>query len=257
MFQLSRTLDHVGLFARSVDDIALLLEQLAGHDERDPDSHPRARVPYRAVAAEEPPLAPMFAFVKTAHWKDVDADAQEAFAELVADLGDRVEEIELSPAAGEAVRWQELVSGPEMATNLAREWATGRDKLSSVLRGRIERGRAVSAIDYLQARASLPELHASFTELFEQRYDAILTPAAEGTAPVGLESTGEPTFCTLWTMLGLPSVSLPLLQGANGLPLGVQLVGPRYADGRLLRTARWLAESVGGQGTTPHPALSP
>ena len=65
------------------------------------------------------------------------------------------------------------------------------------------------------------------------------------TAPAGLESTGEPTFCTLWTMLGLPAVSLPLLQGANGLPLGVQLVGPRHGDGRLLRTARWLAESVG------------
>ncbi len=67
----------------------------------------------------------------------------------------------------------------------------------------------------------------------------------DGTAPAGLESTGEPTFCTLWTMLGLPSVSLPLLQGANGLPLGVQLVGPRHGDGRLLRTARWLVESVG------------
>src|SRR6185295_4634429 len=246
MFQLSRTLDHVGLFARSVDDIALLLEQLAGHDERDPDSHPRARVPYRAVAAEEPPLAPMFAFVKTAHWKDVDADAQEAFAELVEDLGDRVEEIELSAAAGEAVRWQELVSGPEMAANLAREWATGRDKLSSVLRGRIERGRAVSAIDYLQARASLPELHASFTELFEQRYDAIITPTASGTAPAGLQSTGEPTFCALWTLAGMPAVSVPIMHGANGLPLGAQLVGPRHGDARLLRTARWLVQHVEG-----------
>ena len=55
---------------------------------------------------------------------------------------------------------------------------------------------------------------------------------------------GEPTFCTLWTMIGLPAVNVPLLQGANGLPLGVQLVGPRHGDGRLLRIARWLAESV-------------
>jgi Asp-tRNA(Asn)/Glu-tRNA(Gln) amidotransferase A subunit family amidase len=86
---------------------------------------------------------------------------------------------------------------------------------------------------------------ATFTELFEQRYDAILTPAVDGTAPAGLESTGDPAFCTLWTMLGLPSMSLPLLQGANGLPLGVQLVGPRHGDGRLLRTARWLAQSLG------------
>ncbi len=133
----------------------------------------------------------------------------------------------------------------EVAVNLRREWETGRDRLSAPLRARIEAGHAVRAPEYLAARAAAGPLLATFTELFEQRYDAILTPAAHGTAPAGLESTGEPTFCTLWTMLGLPSVSLPLLQGANGLPLGVQLVGPRHGDGRLLRTARWLVESVG------------
>jgi Asp-tRNA(Asn)/Glu-tRNA(Gln) amidotransferase A subunit family amidase len=244
MFQLSRTLDHVGLFARSVDDIALLLEELAGHDERDPDSRPRARVPYRAVAAEEPPLPPMFAFVKTTRWKDVDADAQEAFAELVSDLGARVEEVELSAVADEALRWQEAISGAEMARNLAREWETGRDRLSAALRSRVERGRAVPAIDYLHALASLSELHASFTEMFKQRYDAIVTPTASGTAPIGLESTGEPTFCATWTLCGMPALSVPLMHGANGLPLGVQLVGPRHGDARLLRTARWLVAHV-------------
>jgi len=84
----------------------------------------------------------------------------------------------------------------------------------------------------------------SFVELFEQRYDAILTPAAPGTAPKGLASTGDPSFCTLWTLCGMPAVSLPLLKGANGLPLGVQLVDPRDSDARLLRTARWLAARV-------------
>src|SRR5881396_866175 len=82
MFQLSRSLDHVGLFARTIDDLALLLEQLVGYDERDPDSRPRARIPYRDVAAEEPPLPPMFAFAKTARWDRVDDDAKEAFDEL-------------------------------------------------------------------------------------------------------------------------------------------------------------------------------
>ncbi len=84
----------------------------------------------------------------------------------------------------------------------------------------------------------------SFVELFEQRYDAILAPAAPGTAPKGLASTGDPSFCTLWTLCGMPAVSLPLLEGANGLPLGVQLVDPRDGDARLLRTARWLAARV-------------
>src|SRR6266851_4270751 len=99
MFQLSRTVDHVGLFGRGIDDLALLLEQVAGHDERDPDTRPRARVPYRETAAEEPPLPPTFAFIKTPYWDRVDADAREAFGELVEQLGGRVEEVELSAAA--------------------------------------------------------------------------------------------------------------------------------------------------------------
>jgi len=244
MFQLSRSLDHVGLFARSVEDIALLLEELAVHDERDPDSRPRARVPYRAVAAEEPPLTPMFAFVKTSLWERVDADAREAFEELVAHLGDRVEEVELVTPAEEVLEWQRAIGGAEIAINLRREWETGRDKLSAALRARIEHGHEVRALDYLEALGRVPELNASLTELFEQRYDAILTPAAFGTAPKGLESTGDPAFCALWTLCGMPALSIPLMQGANGLPLGAQLVGARHRDARLLRTARWLVSHL-------------
>jgi Asp-tRNA(Asn)/Glu-tRNA(Gln) amidotransferase A subunit family amidase len=244
MFQLSRTLDHVGLFARSVDDLALLLEQLAGHDERDPDTRPRARVPYGRLASEEPPLAPMFALVKTERWETVDADAREAFGELVAFLGDRVEEVELTTPADATAAWHRDIMDAEMALNLEREWTTGRDRLSPWLRARLERGRAMRALDYVAALARRPQLDASFAEMFEQRYDAILTPAAAGTAPAGLESTGDPAFCSLWTLTGLPAVSLPIMKGANGLPLGVQLVGPRHGDARLLRTARWLAAQV-------------
>jgi Asp-tRNA(Asn)/Glu-tRNA(Gln) amidotransferase A subunit family amidase len=247
MFQLSRSLDHVGLFARTIEDVALLMEQLVGYDERDPDSRPRPRIPYREVAVEEPPLPPMFAFVKTARWDQVDGDAKEAFAELIDHLGARVEELSLSAAAEEAFAWHDAISGPEIALNLRREWETGRDRVSASLRARIERGRAVPALDYLRARARIPELDASFTELFEQRYDAILTPAAAGTAPKGLESTGDPAFCMLWTLCGMPALNVPLMQGANGLPLGVQLVGPRHGDARLLRTARWLVAQVGAR----------
>jgi Asp-tRNA(Asn)/Glu-tRNA(Gln) amidotransferase A subunit family amidase len=240
MFQLSRTLDHVGLFARSLEDVALLLEQLAAHDERDPDSRPRARVPYRAVVAQEPPLTPMFAFLKTSLWDRVDGDAREAFEELVDNLGGRIEEIELVVATDEVLEWQRAIGGAEMAISLRREWDKGRDKLSPALRSRIEQGRAVRAVDYLGACASIPELNGSLIELFEQRYDAILTPSAFGTAPAGLESTGDPAFCALWTLCGMPALNVPLMQGANGLPLGVQLVGARHRDAQLLRTARWL-----------------
>ncbi len=240
MLQLSRTLDHVGLFARSIDDVALLLEELASHDERDPDSRPRARVPYRTVTAEEPPLTPMFGLVKTSLWEQIDADARDAFDELVEHLGDRVEEVELVTPAADVLEWQRAIGGAEIAINLRREWENGRDRLSAALRARIEHGRAVRALDYLSALGRVPELNASLTELFEQRYDAILTPAAFGTAPKGLESTGDPAFCALWTLCGLPALNVPLMQGANGLPLGVQVVGARHRDAQLLRTARWL-----------------
>jgi Asp-tRNA(Asn)/Glu-tRNA(Gln) amidotransferase A subunit family amidase len=246
MFQLSRSMDHVGLFARTIEDVALLLESLAGHDEGDPDTRPLARVPYREIAAAEPPLPPTFAFVKTPRWEHVEPDAKQAFAELVERLGDRVEDVELVQAA-EVYGWHATISGPEVALNLRREWEHGRDGLSTALQTRIERGRAVHAHEYLAARARVPSFVAALTELFEQRYDAIITPSAAGTAPKGLESTGDPMFCTLWTLAGTPALNVPLMQGANGLPLGVQLVGPRHGDARLLRTARWLVRHLTAQ----------
>ena len=237
---LSRALDQVGVFARTIEDVALLAEQLVGHDERDPDTRPRARIPLVAVAAEEPPVPPLFAFVKTPRWDRVDADAKEAFAELTDHLGDRVEEIEMSAAAEEAFEWHRVIMEADMAASFRREWDEGRDRLSPSLRAQLERGREARAVDYLGALAGIPALNDSFAELFAQRYDAILTPASSGTAPRGLGSTGDPSFCTLWTLCGLPALSVPLMQGANGLPLGVQLVGSRHGDARLLRTARWL-----------------
>jgi len=242
MFQLSRTLDHVGLFARSVEDVAILLEVLASHDARDPDSRPRARIPYRAIAVAEPPRVPRLAFVKTSMWDQVDADARGAFSELVQRLGDRVEALELGTPADGILAWQRAIGGAEIAINLRREWEHGRDKLSAALRARIEHGRGVLALDYLEALARVPRLVASLTELFDQRYDAILTPAAFDTAPKGLESTGDPAFCALWTLCGMPALNVPLMRGANGLPLGAQLVGARDQDAQLLRTARWLAD---------------
>jgi Asp-tRNA(Asn)/Glu-tRNA(Gln) amidotransferase A subunit family amidase len=241
---LSRTLDHVGVFARTIDDVALTLEQVTGYDRGDPDSRPQPRIPYLALSREEPPITPMLAFVKTPWWDRVDADARDAFAELVDHLGDRIEELELLSATEEVLEWQRLIMEAEVASNFAREWEQGRDRLSPGFRERLERGRSIGAVQYLDALARIPALSASLTELFEQRYDAIVTPAAAGTAPKGLGFTGDRSFCTLWTLCGMPALSVPLMRGASGLPLGVQLVGPRHGDGRLLRTARWLVGTL-------------
>jgi Asp-tRNA(Asn)/Glu-tRNA(Gln) amidotransferase A subunit family amidase len=241
---LSRTLDHVGLFARSVEDLALLLEQLQGYDEQDPDTRPRARIPFGQISADEPPLEPMFAFIKTPHWGRTDPDAKEAYAELQETLGKQVEEIELFPSAAEAWDWQRTIMESEMAINLEPLWLAGRDKLSDKLRSLLERGRETRALDYQRALRRIAPAVESLEELFQQRYDAILTPPALGTAPKGLGSTGDPVFCSIWTLLGMPAITAPLMQGENGLPLGVQLVGRKGYDARLLRTARWLEKKV-------------
>ncbi len=243
ILRLSRALDHVGVFARTLEDIALACESLTGYDERDPDTRPRASIPFREIAAQDPPFPPRFAFVKTPVWDRAEAETGEAFGELTAELGDAVEELELPASARAAWDWHRTIMAAEMAANLDAEWEKGRDRLSARLRELLARGREVRALDYQQALARIPLLNESFEELF-LRCDAIVTPAAPGTAPRGLDATGDPAFCTLWTLCGMPAISLPLMRGANGLPLGVQLVGPRAGDARLLRTARWLAARV-------------
>jgi Asp-tRNA(Asn)/Glu-tRNA(Gln) amidotransferase A subunit family amidase len=241
---LSRTLDHVGLFARTVEDIALLAEQLVSHDEADPDTRPRAHIPLVKIAREEPPLPPVFALVKTPMWERADDDTREGFAELAEHLAGQVEEVELLPSAAEAWEQHQTIMSAEMALNLEREYRTAGARLSEKLRKQIEQGQKVPALDYQRALARIAPIHESFVELFQQRYDAILTPAAPGPAPKGLDATGDPAFCTLWTLCGMPAISLPLMQAKNGLPIGVQLVGPRGGDARLLRTARWLTEKL-------------
>jgi len=244
VFALSRALDHVGLFARSIDDIALLAEQLVGHDESDPDTKPQARIPFSAIVAEEPPLQPMFAFIKTPMWERADEDTREGFGEIVEQLGTQVEEVDLFPSAEKAWQWHQTIMSAEMATNLEREWEKSADRLSEQLRSFIERGREVRAVDYQRALRQIRPMHESFVELFEQRYDAILTPSAPSAAPKGLAATGDPSFCTLWTLCGMPCVTLPLLESSDRMPIGVQLVGARNGDAKLLRTARWLAAKV-------------
>jgi Asp-tRNA(Asn)/Glu-tRNA(Gln) amidotransferase A subunit family amidase len=244
ILQLSRTLDHVGLFARSVEDLSLLLEQLQGYDELDPDIRPRARIAFQQISNEEPPLEPMLAFIKTPHWARTDADTKDAFQELIETLGKQVEEVELFPSATEAWDWHRTIMEAEMAANLEPLWLAGKEQLSEKLRGLIERGREVRAVDHQRALRRIAPTLESLDELFMQRYDAILTPPALGTAPKGLGSTGDPVFCSVWTLLGMPAITLPLMQGENGLPLGVQLVGRKGYDARLLRTARWLEKKV-------------
>ncbi len=237
----SRPLDQVGFFARTVEDLALIAEPLIGYDERDPDTRPMARPRLREVALQEPPLPPVFAFTKTPNWDDADAQTRDAFDEVAQALGVQAKPFNVPALFSEVWTWHLTIMEADLARNFHELYERGGERLSESLRSQIERGRQVTAVDYNNAVARQRATREAFDEVFD-RCDAILTAATAGPAPRGLESTGSPAFCTIWTFAGMPAVTLPLLRADSGMPMGIQLVGRRGDDARLLRTARWLAD---------------
>jgi Asp-tRNA(Asn)/Glu-tRNA(Gln) amidotransferase A subunit family amidase len=233
----SHSLDTVGVYGRSVADLALLAGCMTAYDADD-------RVSYRAgtedlvgLAQTAPRDAPRFAFVKTPAWADADVALHAAFAGLIEALGANVDEIDV-PVLADVIAWQSLVQLVENAYYYGPLMDRAPDQLSEGLRSRIVQGRAADVQDYVRAIASCDAAYRDVMQAVSG-YDAILTPGATGPAPEGLGATGSPVFNGLWTYLGMPCISLPVLS-FNGLPIGAQLVGPRYADGSLLSAASWL-----------------
>jgi Asp-tRNA(Asn)/Glu-tRNA(Gln) amidotransferase A subunit family amidase len=240
---LSRNLDHLGPFARSLDDLALALDAIAGHDADDPDTQPLGARNFRATAQEKFGLDPRFAFVRTPVWDKADPDTREAFEELANELGDACFTHDLPEHYAEAWPAHRAVMAADMAHNLGKLADQGRGTVSQQFQELIAEGRGVTATRYLDALALARALRGPIEELFQQECTAIITPATAGVAPKG-DATGDPVFCSLWTLLGLPAITLPLLSGADGMPLGVQLIGAPGDDARLLRTANWLVQRL-------------
>ncbi len=235
----AHTLDTVGVFARSVPDAALLAETLAAHDPQSGEA-PRPTPPLLASAEAEPPVTPRFAFVRQPAWDKADADTHDGFAEIAQVLGEQCEEVALPPPFDHGAEIHRLINVAEMAKHFSGYVKRGRDKLSDKLLAAVDEGAGVLARDYLAALDWIGVFNAGLDEIFEH-FDAIITPAAPGEAPADLTMTGDPAFCSLWTLCGVAAITLPLLEGGSGMPIGVQLVGRRGDDARLLRTARWLA----------------
>jgi Asp-tRNA(Asn)/Glu-tRNA(Gln) amidotransferase A subunit family amidase len=245
---LSPKLDHVGAFARSLADLALILDVIAGPDVADPDTSPFAAPNFREVQRERPPLGPRFAFVRTPVWHKADADTRTAFEQFARALGPAAAEIDLGEIFAEAWDVHRTIMATDMAHHLASLVTHGEP--SATMRELLAHGRSIKALDYLAAVAKADRYAARLAEILAE-YDGLLTPATAGVAPKGLNATGDPAFCTLWTLTGLPSLSLPLLRGQDGLPLGVQLVGAAGQDAVLLRTAAALVSMVGEANARP------
>ena len=238
-------LDQVGVLAATLQDAGLVAQHMMVHDSRDSAMRPRAAPDLQAAAGELPPVTPLMAFVKTPVWDQAESETQEAFAELSQALGEAITEIALPESFAHIHTMHKTVMEAEIARNYHRDYERGADQLSDSLRGQIERGREVRAVDYIRSAESIGALAAIADEILND-YDAFLTPAAPGTAPHGLDDTGSAAFCTIWTYLGMPALSIPLMTGSNGLPMGVQLVAARGDDARLFRMANWLVGAASG-----------
>lgn len=239
----SPSLDTIGVFARNTEDAALLAEVLSGHDQTDPATSPLPAPRLLATAKSHPPVTPMFAFVRPPEYDSADDQTRLAFQELVELLGDQCFEAPLPGAFDEAATIRKRINFAEMAKCYYTLERRGRALMSPVLSAAMDEGKATPARDYIAALDWRALLNAGLEKIFD-RCDAILTPATQGAAPEGLQSTGSPIFNGLWTLTGSPAITLPLFRADNGLPMGVQLIGRVGDDARLLRNANWLTRHL-------------
>ncbi len=246
VLSLSLPLDTMGVMSRTVEDAALLAEVLMAYDRRDRDMRPFPAPRLLEIAQEAPPLPPRFAFVKTPVWNQAEDDMKAALSELAEHLGADCESVDLPALYDHALPNHRNIMCADLAKNLRPYYERGKDGISPQLAALIEEGRSVTAVDYNRALDWREVLYDGLAEIFED-FDAILTAPAPGEAPAGLEATGNPAFCSMWTFLGTPAISLPVFAGPSGLPMGVQLVGPRQDDARLLRSAAALQARLRNQ----------
>lgn len=217
-------LDTVGWFARAVDALDAVRVVLTGDAPR-PDA-----------------TAPRIGLARTAAWEAADDDCRAAVEDAAARAraaGAGVVDVTLPPLAERLIEDQPIVQAFESARSLTyeRTWRAG--DLSDNLRQILDWGAAIPAAQYLEVCAAAADGRRWAAALFDN-VDVVLTPAVIGEAPKGLASTGDPRFARLWTLLGLPTISVPGYVGWTGLPLGVQLVAAAGNDGPLLAWAEWL-----------------
>lgn len=243
----SKPLDTVGVFARSLADLALISDVLVRYDSQDSDMKPAAPPCIARIMAEDVPVKPRFAFVRTPMWEQVEQSTKDGFRELIDSVNEKhaktIEVVDLPAQFADIYHHHQNIMEADLALNFARDYRDGKSQLSAELCEMIERGQKVLATEYNSSLNKINDYSAYLDDLFEE-YEAILTPSTFGAAPVGLENTGSPKMNTIWTSCGNPVINLPLLQNLDGLPVGVQIVGGKGDDARLFRTSRWLIEDL-------------
>mgnify|MGYP006091086649 FL=1 len=238
----SDKLDQVGIFGKSVEDVALLAKVLIKKDLFDPSTIHYSAEEMMDVCRKGPLFDPKFIFYKTKNWKNLDKESQESFEIFIKTFKKNIEVFDTPSYFDDIPKYHKIIHETDMANNFQLYYKKYKKKLSKEMVSAIERGLKNSATEYAEAIDFMKRSYDSYKEVFED-YHGVLTPASSGVAPKGLGNTGSPEFSTVWTYLGLPSISLPLLTGKNDLPLGIQLIGDKYDDLRFLGVASWVEKN--------------
>jgi Asp-tRNA(Asn)/Glu-tRNA(Gln) amidotransferase A subunit family amidase len=173
--------------------------------------------------------------VRAPVWEEASAGARTRFDDWARNLAGS-ESVDLGAVFDDAVACQRLILNANLAANLGTAYGSRPLDLKAITRTRVRSGLTVGASEYIRCRARVEEQRARLDEIFRD-YDALVTLAAPGEAPLGLGSTGNAVFSAIWTLMGVPCISLPLLEGEHGLPVGVQVIGARGTDAKLLAIA--------------------
>lgn len=243
---LAASLDHVGLFARHVDDVALALSILRESDPRDAHGVPLGPFSVDSDSGLTPQTAPRLLIAQTPLWQTAQPAQREALEATVSRLRsaggvigrfDWPEPFARVWDLGETIfRYEAAQVHSELVERYPAE-------TSAQLQAVVSAGKQIDASQYAEACADQKRLRTTFSEMLGG-VDAILTLPAVGEAPSGLDHTGDYSFCAPWTVLGVPAMTLPVAFGPAGLPLGVQIVGAYRDDLKIARTAKWCEQVI-------------
>jgi len=228
----AETLDTVGLMARTVEDVELSARVLT-------NSAPVSWLPNDASIR--------VGLCRTYAWdsaEDATRHAVEDAADRLAKLGCTVRDIDLPGAFSALAQTREIINDFERARGMASEWQTDREQISEGLAKSIRNGLAMPRERYVGALEQVAGFRRMLSEVFAE-VDVLLTPTVQGEAPLGLRNTGDHRFQSIWTQLRTPAVTLPTHAGPNGMPVGIQLIAPEFADARVLAVAQWVFRRLG------------
>lgn len=225
----ARSFDTVGVLARSVADVA----------------HVHAAL-MNAAPAVARARAPRLGVFRSHLWDTVETGMREAMQGALTRLercGAALSEVAPPPGFETITAQRAIVNAYERAGDLSAEWLADGAGMSQQSIDVCTRGQAISGEAYVAAREAVAAFAAATEGMFAH-VDVLVTPTAPGPAPEGLDHTGDPRLQEIWTMLHLPSLSLPLDAGGVGLPVGLQMIGRRFRDSDLLGAALWAAERL-------------